>query len=59
MKQDTDGTVCVFDPKSFAFVAYNRDGTTNTYFRPNNPIYWQRQPGRLITTAPWSSKMIH
>ncbi len=56
MKQDTDGTVRVFDPKSFAFAAYNRDGTTKTYFRPNNPSYWQRQPGRPITTAPWSSK---
>ncbi len=56
MKQDTDGTVRVFDPKSSAFAAYNRDGTVKTYFRPNNPSYWQRQPGRPITTAPWISK---
>lgn len=56
MKQDTDGTVRAFDPKTFAFAAYNRDGTTKTYFRPNSASYWQRQPGRTITTAPWLSK---
>ncbi len=49
MKWDsTDGTLRVFDPKTRAFAAYNRDGTTKTYFRPNNAAYWQRQPGNLI-----------
>ncbi len=56
MKLDTDGTVRVFDPKSRAFAAFNRDGTTKTYFRPDNPSYWQRQPGRAIQTPPWISQ---
>ena len=56
MKLDTDGTVRVFDPKSRAFAAFNRDGTAKTYFRPDNPSYWQRQPGRAIQTPPWISQ---
>lgn len=52
MKLDTDGTVRVFDPKTRAFAAYNRDGTAKTYFRPDNPSYWQRQPGKPIQTPP-------
>lgn len=48
---DEDSTLRVFDPKTRAFAAYNRDGTTKTYFRPNNASYWQRQPGRLIQPA--------
>lgn len=38
----------VFDPASGAFAAYNRDGTTKTFFRPNSASYWNRQPGRSI-----------
>ena len=56
MKLDTDGTVRVFDPKTRAFASFNRDGTTKTYFRPDNPAYWQRQPGRPIQTPPWVSQ---
>ena len=56
MKLDTDGTVRVFDPKTRAFASFNRDGTTKTYFRPDNPSYWQRQPGRPIQTPPWVSQ---
>jgi hypothetical protein len=56
MKLDTDGTVRLFDPKTRAFAAFNRDGTTKTYFRPDNPSYWQRQPGRAIQTPPWISQ---
>lgn len=56
MKLDADGTVRVFDPKTRAFAAFNRDGTTKTYFRPDNPSYWQRQPGRTIQTPPWVSQ---
>ncbi|MBK8093886.1 MAG: hypothetical protein IPK32_18390 [Verrucomicrobiaceae bacterium] len=48
---DTDGTLRVFDPKTRAFAAYTRSGKTKTYFRPNNPSYWQRQPGRAVTSA--------
>lgn len=56
MKLDTDGTVRVFDPKTRAFASFNRDGTTKTYFRPDSPSYWQRQPGRAIQTPPWVSQ---
>lgn len=45
---DSDRTLRVFDPKTRAFAAYNRDGTTKTYFRPNSTSYWDRQPGRMV-----------
>ncbi len=45
---DADETLRVYDPKTRAFAAYNRNGTTKTYFRPNSQSYWQRQPGKLI-----------
>lgn len=48
---DSDQSLRVYDPKTRAFAAYNRDGTTKTYFRPNSPSYWDRQPGRLIQPA--------
>jgi hypothetical protein len=56
MKLDTDGTVRVFDPKTRAFASFNRNGTTKTYFRPDSPGYWQRQPGKPIQTPPWVSQ---
>ena len=43
---DSDGTIRVWDPKTRAFGAYNRDGTTKTYFKPGSADYFQRQPGR-------------
>lgn len=48
---DADRTLRVFDSKTRAFAAYNRDGTTKTYFRPNSVSYWDRQPGRPIQPA--------
>lgn len=48
---DADDTLRVYDPATRAFAAYNRDGRTKTYFRPNSPTYWQRQPGRPIQPA--------
>ena len=56
MKLDSDGTVRVFDPKTRAFAAYHSDGTAKTWFRPESPTYWQRQPGRAIQTPPWISQ---
>lgn len=38
----------VFDPKTGAFAAYNRDGTTKTFFKPGSPGYFERQPGRIV-----------
>lgn len=48
---DTDGTLRVFDPATRTFAAYNRAGMTKTFFKPDSPSYWQRQPGRAVTAA--------
>ena len=48
---DTDGTLRVFDPSSRVFGAYNGAGKTKTFFKPDNPAYWQRQPGRAVKPA--------
>jgi hypothetical protein len=48
---DTDGTLRVFDPSTRAFAAYNGAGMTKTFFKPGNPTYWQRQPGRVVKPA--------
>lgn len=59
MKLDaSDGTLRVWEPKTRAFAAYNRDGTTKTLFRPENPSYWQRQPGRTINAAELPQKIL-
>ncbi|PYJ09723.1 MAG: hypothetical protein DMF06_08945 [Verrucomicrobia bacterium] len=52
-KQDQDGILRVFDPKSGAFAAYNRDGTTKTFFKPGSRDYFMRQPGRSIDLKTW------
>lgn len=52
MKMDpTDGTLRIFDPKTRAFAAYNDEGRTKTFFKPDSPTYWQRQPGRSVKPA--------
>jgi pyocin large subunit-like protein len=52
MKLDeTDGTLRVFDPATRVFAAYNGAGRTKTFFKPDNPTYWQRQPGRVVKAA--------
>lgn len=48
VKVDEDGTRRVYDPKRGAFAAYNANGTTKTYFKPNSRDYFARQPGRLV-----------
>ena len=41
-----DGTVRVYDEVTNAFGAYNADGATKTFFKPNNgQAYFDRQPG--------------
>lgn len=48
-KQDeTDGTIRVWEGRTRSFAAYNRNFTTKTYFRPNSPEYFQRQPGKPV-----------
>lgn len=48
---DTDRTLRVFDPATRVFGAYNGAGKTKTFFKPDNPSYWQRQPGRTVQAA--------
>ena len=48
VKLDDEGVLRLFDPKSRAFAAYNRDGTTKTFFKPNSRDYFDRQPGNLV-----------
>ena len=42
-----DGTVSRYDRQSGAFLAFNRDGTIRTFFKPNNgERYFRRQAQR-------------
>jgi len=42
-----DGVIRVYDEVTNAFGAYNADGTTKTYFKPDNGQgYFDRQPGK-------------
>lgn len=47
-KRDSDGSLRVYDPATGTFGAYNRNGTTRTYFKPGNSDYFQRQPGTPV-----------
>jgi len=47
-KVDAEGVTRIYDPLSGAFGAYNRDGTTKTFFKPNSRDYFDRQPGVLV-----------
>lgn len=47
-KLDNRGTLRIYDPRLGAFGAYNRDGTTKTFFKPRDASYFDRQPGRRI-----------
>jgi hypothetical protein len=52
-KVDPTGTLRVYDPANGAFAAYNRDGTTKTFFKPGSPSYFDRQPGRPVNLKTW------
>lgn len=47
-RDEQDGVLRVYDPQTRAFAAYNRDGTTKTYFKPDSADYWERQPGKVM-----------
>lgn len=48
-KIDSQGVIRVFDPQSGTFGSFNPNGTTRTFFVPNNPTtYWGTQPGTLV-----------
>jgi hypothetical protein len=52
-KIDSTGVIRIYDPKSNSFGAFNADGTTRTFFKPNMQLrgrgtnwdYWIGQPG--------------
>jgi pyocin large subunit-like protein len=52
-KVDGSGVLRVFDPQSDAFGAYNRDGTTKTFFKPGSRGYFERQPGQPVNLKTW------
>lgn len=45
---ESDGTLRIYDPATGSFAAYNRNGTTKTFFKPGGSGYWDRQPGRPV-----------
>jgi hypothetical protein len=45
---DSDGTIRVWESKSHSFGAYNKNFTTKTYFKPESPTYFERQPGKPV-----------
>jgi pyocin large subunit-like protein len=47
-KRDANGSLRIFDRSTGAFGAYNSNGTTRTYFKPDSPSYFDRQPGVLV-----------
>jgi pyocin large subunit-like protein len=47
-KQDEGGVIRVFEARSRSFAAYNRDGTTRTFFKPRSADYFARQPGQPV-----------
>jgi pyocin large subunit-like protein len=47
-KMDNEGVLRVYDPGTRAFAAYNANGTTRTFFKPNSRDYFERQPGRSV-----------
>jgi hypothetical protein len=65
-KIDSKGIIRVYDPKTNTFGAYNPNGTTATFYKPQpkspsnpgghkfatNEEYWNSQPG----TPPWTPK---
>lgn len=47
-KREDNGMLIVYDPRTRAFGAYNSDGTTRTFFKPDSPTYFDRKPGQRV-----------
>jgi len=47
-KVDDSGVLRVFEPTTGTFAAYNRQGSTKTFFRPVTANYFARQPGKSV-----------
>jgi len=46
IKTSDDGVIRLYDPKTNTFGSYNPDGTTKTFFKPDDrQEYFDRQPG--------------
>ena len=53
VKQDAAGVIRMWDPRTNTFGAYNSDGSTRTFYKPDPKIhghptnldYWSEQPG--------------
>jgi pyocin large subunit-like protein len=52
-KRDEEGVVRIYDARSGGFAAYNRNGTTKTYFKPRSRSYFDRQPGQRFDVKTW------
>ncbi len=48
-KIDESGDLRVYDPATRSFAAYNKNGTTKTYFKPGRRDYFDDQPGKPAT----------
>jgi pyocin large subunit-like protein len=48
IKLDSGGVTRIYDPKSGALDAHNRNGTSKTFFKPNSRDYFECQPGELV-----------
>jgi hypothetical protein len=53
-KADDDGVLRVFDAKTGSFAAYNRSGSTRTFFKPHSRDYFERQPGKIVNLKNWN-----
>jgi len=52
-KVDDEHVLRVYDPRTGAFAAYNANGTTRTFFKPNSRDYFERQPGHFVNLKTW------
>ncbi len=52
-KEDEEGVLRVYEPKSGAFASYSREGKTKTFFKPGSRDYFERQPGKIINLKNW------
>jgi hypothetical protein len=54
-KVDDERVLRVYDPQTGAFAAFNSNGTTRTFFKPNSRDYFERQPGRPVNLKTFQS----
>ena len=47
-RRDTDGSLRIYDQGTNTFGAYNANGTTRTFFKPDSAAYFDHQPGERV-----------